>query len=168
MYNAGIDEEDIVAIVGDVHDLSAPQLRIAQLRVRTDGLFLCHPSMKENDGKRHRYGVNIPQLMLNGFSSKLYKSCSTQFAYVSVLPILRTWEESRPSASGSGASHTTDVGSVVLDGDDDFDMQSSDGSVSSIDDDDDTTSIISISDESSDSERETDKIVIDLTVSDSE
>ena len=167
MYNAGIDEEDIVAIVGDVHDLSAPHLRISQLRVRTDGLFLRHPSMKENDGKRHRYSVSIPQLMLNGFSSELSKSCPTQFTYVSVLPILRTLEEIRPSASGSGASHN-DVRSAVLDGNDDIDTQSSDESSIITCDDDDTTSIISISDESSGSERETDKIVIDLTVSDSE
>lgn len=151
-------------MIGDVQDSSAsPNFTLSRLRVLPDGLFLRHPSMKENDGKRHRYHVNVPRSMLATFFPDVPAS-STASAYIPVLPVLRTLEEPNSTVSRTALPFITALAMVDQDTDEDVDMQSSDGSSVAFNGDDDATSIISISD----SEKDMDDIVIDLTVSDSE
>lgn len=123
--------------------------------------------MRENDGIRHRYRVNVPRLMLTAFFPDVPAS-STTYAYIPVLPVLRTLEKSKSTASRTARPFNIALANLNQEeADEDIEMQSSDAS-SVIDKDDDVTSIISISDGSSNSEKDMDDIVIDLTISDSE
>lgn len=145
----------IVSRAVDPH--ASSEFELLRVQFRPEGLFERYPSMKENDGKQHRYYLDVPGSMLIAlFPGHSFHASANSIAYIPALPVLRTLMEVGMDTDDAYVSNSDDIddkSNTIIQG-------------SSIDDEEkDGGSIISISDES---ESENSHIVIDLTTSDTE